>query len=86
MFPIQLFLLPLGYMQFDFGNGKRIEGNMGLKDQNMALQWVYDNIGYFGGDRNRITIAGEASISYMLVNKEANSGCNSYVFYWYVVQ
>lgn len=36
-------------------------GNLALQDQAAAISWVYENIGHFGGDNGRITIAGQSA-------------------------
>jgi carboxylesterase type B len=56
---------------------ERIQGNFGLKDQQVALQWIKRNAEGFGGNPEEITLFGEsagaASIGYhMLANSSAD--------------
>ncbi|HSC33701.1 MAG TPA: carboxylesterase/lipase family protein [Thermodesulfobacteriota bacterium] len=45
----------------DRKTGEEIKGNFGVLDQILALEWVRDNVGAFGGDPDKVTIYGESA-------------------------
>lgn len=53
----------LGFFGFANSDSLKEEGSMnaGLRDQRAAIEWVRTNIAAFGGDPERITIAGQSS-------------------------
>ena len=58
-------VVSMNYRLGNFGwlthSGIGARGNQGFEDQQLALEWVRDNIAAFGGDPNNVTIAGESA-------------------------
>ncbi|GAB0089996.1 hypothetical protein DMENIID0001_046270 [Sergentomyia squamirostris] len=67
----------LGLFGFMCSGDKAVKGNFGLKDQQLALQWVARNIEAFGGDSKSVTLAGEsaggASVNLHMLNPISQS-------------
>ncbi|XP_015677101.1 cholinesterase [Protobothrops mucrosquamatus] len=64
---------PFGFLALP-GN-KDAPGNVGLFDQRLALQWIHDNIGAFGGNSKSVTLFGESagagSVSFHLLSPQS---------------
>ncbi|XP_047487933.1 putative inactive carboxylesterase 4 [Penaeus chinensis] len=55
---LQYRLATLGFLSTE---DSELPGNLGLKDQTMALLWVQDNIRDLGGDPGKVTLFGESA-------------------------
>lgn len=51
----------LGAMGFMSLGTPEYSGNQGLKDQQLAMKWVHENIERFGGNKNSVTIFGDSA-------------------------
>ncbi|UYV67768.1 ACHE [Cordylochernes scorpioides] len=51
----------VGAMGFLNGGTQEEPGNIGIYDQALALRWIRNNIAYFGGNPETVTIFGESS-------------------------
>lgn len=70
---------PLGFLahpDLTRESGRDSSGDYGLMDQIEALKWVRRNISGFGGDRERVTIAGQSagaiSVSLLMASPQAH--------------
>ncbi|XP_063602611.1 juvenile hormone esterase-like [Penaeus indicus] len=61
--PVVLVVLQyrLGVLGFLSTEDASLPGNLGLKDQTLALRWVQDNIRDLGGDPDKVTLFGQGS-------------------------
>lgn len=48
---------PFGFLSLD---SDVLPKNVALKDQQLVLKWVHENIYHFGGDKNKVTIFGQS--------------------------
>jgi len=64
MVSINYRLGPLGFLSLD---NDVMSGNIGFRDQILALEWIQRNIAYFGGNAEDITIFGESAGSWSVM-------------------
>ncbi|XP_046753940.1 juvenile hormone esterase-like [Diprion similis] len=73
----------LGALGFLSTGNEVAAGNWGLKDQILALKWVQNNIEFFGGDPNQVTLfgqsAGSASVHLLSLSKATEGLFHRYI-------
>ena len=71
---MQYRLGPLGFLSL---GSESAPGNVGLLDQQLAMNWIHKHIAAFGGDLHRVTIFGEsagaASAGYHLLSPSSDN-------------
>ncbi|KAF7302318.1 Ricin B-type lectin domain-containing protein [Mycena chlorophos] len=81
---------------FGFMGGAELEAdgslNLGMHDQRLAMQWVQENIGRFGGDPGRVTVQGESVCAFhsrgivLVTHLTAYRGRNDHLFQQAIIQ
>nr|CAH7767192.1 unnamed protein product [Callosobruchus chinensis] len=51
----------LGIFGFVSTGDEVLPGNIGHRDQILALKWVQENVQYFGGDKDKVTLGGQSA-------------------------
>lgn len=73
--------LTYDFSGFGSTEDEEIPGNFGLKDQVMALKWIQENIGSYGGNPNSVTVfgicSGGASVHYLMLSPLSKGECIS---------
>nr|XP_039259785.1 crystal protein-like [Styela clava] len=68
---------PLGFLVQGEGEDAAI-GNYGIWDQIRALEWIKENIKYFGGNPNKVTVSGQSagceSIGVLMTSPQVEDG------------
>jgi carboxylesterase type B len=67
----------LSLLGFGSDGSRALPGNLGLFDQQLALRWVHENIGAFGGNPDNVTIfgisAGATSVSFHTIQPNSST-------------
>ncbi|KAL0961016.1 hypothetical protein HGRIS_006008 [Hohenbuehelia grisea] len=71
----------LGPLGFPVGPEAERHGalNLGLKDQLLAIKWINQNIGFFGGDKSKVTLYGQSAGSMSVASLMVNPGLKNLV-------